>query len=93
MVIGVLELSFSIPDSTSLKAKRQVLRSIKDRLRNEFNISLAEIDHHDKWQRSSFAIVNVGAENRFVDSQLSSVVNFLKEQRSIEILDYSIEVI
>ncbi len=52
MPVGLLTLELHIPDAQSLKDKRQVLRSLKDKLRRQFNVAVAELDHHDVWQRS-----------------------------------------
>jgi hypothetical protein len=52
MVVGVLRLTLYLPENHSLKGKRQVLRAIKARVRDKFNVSIAESDHHDMWQRS-----------------------------------------
>ena len=52
MVVGVLRLTLFLPENHSLKGKRQVLRAIKDRVRNKFNVSIAESDSHDLWQRA-----------------------------------------
>ena len=60
MVVGVLRLTLFLPENHSLKGKRQVLRSIKDRVRNKFNVSIAESDGHDMWQRAELGICQVG---------------------------------
>src|SRR6266849_1625608 len=70
MVVGVLQLTLFLPENHSLKGKRQVLRSIKDRVRNKFNVSIAESDGHDFWQRAELGICQVGSDRAFVDSAL-----------------------
>ncbi len=77
MVVGVLKLTLFLPDNHSLKGKRQVLRAIKDRVRNKFNVSIAESDGHDMWQRAELGICQVGNDRRFVDGALREVVNFI----------------
>ena len=67
MVIGFLQASLSIPEARSLKDKRMVLRSLKDRARNKMNISVAEIDKQDKWQAAEIAFVTIAAEKKVVD--------------------------
>lgn len=58
-VIGVLTLDLHVAESHSLKEKRHVVKSLKDRLRDRFNVSVAEIDHLDSWQSSVVAVVTV----------------------------------
>lgn len=95
MVVGVLRLTLFLPDNHSLKGKRQVLRAIKDRVRNKFNVSIAESDGHDLWQRAELGICQVGSDRAFVDSALRQVVNFIDSMglaplggESLEILHY-----
>ena len=71
--VGLLSLELHFPGARSLKDKRAVLRSVKDRLRR-LNVAIAEIDHHDLLQRSSLAVAAVGSEQRLVQRSLSSVV-------------------
>jgi len=93
MRIGVLRVSFMIFDSQSLKQKRMVLRSVKDRLMNQFNISVAEIGSNDKWQIGELGIAAVGNNGRFVNSVMQEVKNFLDSNPAIRIIEAEIEVI
>src|SRR5208282_6567577 len=68
MVIGVMRLTLFLPENHSLKGKRQVLRAIKARVRNKFNVSVAETDENDMWQRAELGICQVGNDRAFVDS-------------------------
>jgi len=95
MVVGVLRLTLFLPENHSLKGKRQVLRAIKDRVRNKFNVSIAESDDHDLWQRAQLGICQVGSDRAFVDSALRQVVNFIESlalaplgEETVEILHY-----
>lgn len=72
-IVGLLSLEFHIQGARSLKDKRQVLRSVKDRLRR-LNVSIAEIDHQDLWQRCRLAIVTVGTTETNVEDSLAGVV-------------------
>ena len=71
--IGVLTLELRIEDSHSLKDKRQVVKSLKDRLRHKFNVSVAEIDHQDVWQRAVLAAVTVSSAHSRAESVLQNV--------------------
>ena len=76
MIIGVLQIELHIPHAASLKNKRAVLKSIKDRLRNRFNVSVSEVDYCDKWQRSVLAIVTVSSDTAYVSGALDKVERF-----------------
>jgi len=71
--VGLLSIELHFPDSQSLKDKRGVLRSLKDRLR-KLNVAVAEVDHHDLLQRSRLAIAAVGSEQSLVQQSFESVV-------------------
>jgi uncharacterized protein len=62
-VIGVLTMELRLENSHSLKDKRHVVESLKSRLRNKFNVAVAEIDHHDLWQRAAVAAVTVSPDH------------------------------
>ncbi len=68
MPIGLLTLEIHIPDARSLKDKRQVLRSLKDRLRGRFNVAVAELDHQDTWQRSQIGMVSLSNDEAHLDA-------------------------
>ena len=73
--IGVLTLELRIDDSHSLKDKRQVVKALKDRLRHKFNVSVAEIDYQDLWQRALIAAVTVSPGHTHAESVLQNVEN------------------
>lgn len=73
MPIGLLTLEIHIPDARSLKDKRQVLRSLKDRLRGHFNVAVAELDHQDTWQRSVIGVVTLSSNERHLQESLQIV--------------------
>jgi uncharacterized protein YlxP (DUF503 family) len=71
--IGLLAVELHIPDSHSLKAKRQVLSRIKARLRNRYNVSVAELDYQDKWQRTMLGIVGIASSQQVVEKTLNEI--------------------
>ncbi len=91
MVIGLLMLDLHFPGARSLKDKRQALRSLETRLRNHFNVSLAEVEHQDLWQRARLAVVSVNTDQAHLDATLSSVASEAGRAREIELLDASTE--
>jgi uncharacterized protein YlxP (DUF503 family) len=73
MPVGLLTLEIHIPDARSLKDKRQVIRSLKDRLRGHFNVAVAELDHQELWQRSLVGVVGIAADENFLEQSLREV--------------------
>ncbi|RYZ37264.1 MAG: DUF503 domain-containing protein [Myxococcaceae bacterium] len=79
MFVGVARLTLQIPESASLKSKRQVLRRVTDRVKARFNVAVAEVDDQDLWQKASVALAVVGNERRHVDEQLEKIIHFIEE--------------
>ena len=75
VVIALLTLDIHIPHAQSLKDKRMVIRRLKDRLRSKFNVSVAEVDHQDLWQRTQVSVVTVGADEGFLEKVLREAAN------------------
>ena len=73
MPIGLLTLEIHIPDARSLKDKRQVLRSLKDRLRANFDVAVAELEHQDLWQRSRIGVVSISGDGRHLEDSLQAI--------------------
>ncbi|MCX7662004.1 MAG: DUF503 domain-containing protein [Candidatus Omnitrophica bacterium] len=93
MTIGILKLFLFIPQSNSLKEKRMILNSFKQKMRNNFNVSITSLDEEDKWQKEVLAVVCVGNNSRAVSQLLTAVVNFAEDFNHLQLLDYSLELI
>jgi uncharacterized protein YlxP (DUF503 family) len=91
MVVGVLRLDLSIPEAMSLKDKRRVIRSLKDRLSGRHNVSVAEVDDLDEHRRCGMAVAMVSNDRRFTDSCLSKIVDEVRLHRGVTLLDYELE--
>ena len=91
--VGILKIDIQIPGGASLKEKRMVLRSIKDRIRANFNVSVAEVDNHDKWQRATFGVSCVSNDKRHLDSTLNKIRDFFERKKDIVVIDYQMEII
>jgi uncharacterized protein YlxP (DUF503 family) len=85
MHIGVLVIEIMVYSSNSLKEKRFVLRSLKDRLRNRFNVALCETDYQDKWQRAVLAVCLLGNDKRQLESDMSRVRQVCEEAQDLQI--------
>ena len=81
MVIGVMTLEFHLPSCHSLKSKRYVVKSLKDRLFNKFNVSVAEIEYQDAWQRARIAVVTVSGNKRFANAVLSKAMDVARLEK------------
>lgn len=92
MVIGVLEIKLAVRHARSLKEKRQVVNSLKDRVRNKFNVSIAEVSQQDMHQIAEVGVVQVCADARYARGSLDSVVDVVRRFRGAQLTDYSIEV-
>jgi uncharacterized protein YlxP (DUF503 family) len=93
MLVGTVTVELYLPGTGSLKEKRFVLKSLKTKIRNRFNVSIAEVDHHDKWQRASLGIAAVAADRRFLDETLSKVMNAVSQESRVEVIDQIVEVL
>ena len=91
MTVGVLRLTLYLPEGHSLKEKRSVLRKIKARVSNKFNVSIAESDDHDLWQRATLGICQVGTDEPFVDGALREVVRFIDDMQVAELGEEQLE--
>ena len=86
MVVGVLRIELYLPHALSLKDKRSVLKSVKDRLHNQFNVTVAEVDTTDKWQRACLGVAALGDDQGYVDGCLRQVVEWLRSHRFFEVI-------
>ena len=93
MVVGLCTVDLHLPDGHSLKAKRQVLSSLKTRLRGHLNISVAEVDEQDLWQRAVLGMVCVANETRRVNQVLDQALNVIRATPSLELLQFRIEML
>ena len=91
MVVGVLRLELRLPETHSLKGKRSILRTIKARVRNTFNVSIAECEEHDLWQRAVLGVSQVGPDQPHVDRCLREVVTFVDDLHVAELGEERVE--
>jgi len=92
MVIAVCRISLFIPGSQSLKDRRRAVKSLKQKLRNEFNLSVAEVEDENLWQRSTLGIAVVANDGRFADQVLAKAVDLVRRQPDVELIDYQTEI-
>jgi uncharacterized protein YlxP (DUF503 family) len=93
MHIGVLQVEISIPDAMSLKDKRQVVKSLKDRIAHGHNVSIAEVGALDEHRRSIIGMAMVSNDKRYVEGALSKLVDFVRMESRASLIDYQIEML
>ncbi len=93
MVVGICRLDLLIIENNSLKGKRRILKRIIERVKNKFNVSIAEVGNHDLWQSSQIGFCMVGNDKRFINSALDKIIYFIEEINIAEITKSDIEII
>jgi uncharacterized protein YlxP (DUF503 family) len=93
MRIGILTASISIPEARSLKDKRSVLRSLKDRIMNKMNVSVAEVGQQDQWKFADMAFVTVAADSSVVQGRLSKLSSILQSNPRYVLLNLRTELL
>ena len=83
MTVGIGRLTLYLPQSHSLKEKRMVLRRVKDRCKQKFNVAVAEVEDNDVWQRAVLGLAVVGNERRFVESALDEIFRFVRGEAEV----------
>ncbi|MGD0388622.1 MAG: DUF503 domain-containing protein [Tepidisphaeraceae bacterium] len=91
MTIGALQIELTVIDAMSLKDKRRVIKSIKDRIAHAHNVSIAEVGALDEHRRSILGIAMVGNDGRYIEGALSKLVDFIRAAPQVSLLDYRIE--
>ena len=91
MIVGSCEMRLVVRGSQSLKDKRQIIRSLLDGLRGKFNISAAEVDRMDAWQRATIGVACVSNETKFTVQVLNKVMDTIRSNPRVFVVDYSIE--
>ena len=91
MHVGTLYIELHIPHAAHLKAKRQVLQSIKMGLRGKFNVSLAEVDFQDLWQRAALGFACVGRDPSTVEQTLMNIFEIIDSRHDCQVVAHSFE--
>jgi uncharacterized protein YlxP (DUF503 family) len=91
MIVGTAQIRLSLRDARTLKDKRRVLASLKDRIRARFNVSVAEVDGLDFIQSATLGVAQVANDSRYVSSTLDKLVDMVRRFPAAQLVDYSIE--
>ena len=94
MNVGIAKVRLRLPDNLSLKGKRHIVKSLTARIKNKFNVSIAEVEDNDLWQAATIGIGFVSNDKRFTNEVLSKAVEMVvNNQGDFEMLDYEIEIL
>ncbi len=93
MVVGLCTVELLISESQSLKDKRRVLHSLKDRLHGKFNVSVAEVEGQDLWQKAVVGMVCVANESKHVNQVLEQALNLIKSTPTVEVVRTHLELL
>ena len=93
MIVGVLTVELAIFDARSLKDKRRVIQGLKQKLRNRFNVSVAEVGFMDTPKRCRLGVSIVSQESRAIHSQLDKVVDLVRRTGGLSLLEYKRELL
>ena len=89
MIVGICELEVFIPQSRSLKDKRVIVKSFKDKISKRFNVSIAEVGYQDKWQRAVFGIAKVSNDSVSVDKVFDFIDKMIIEDGRMEVVNWN----
>ena len=94
MTVGICRILLRLPENQSLKGKRQVLKSIISRLRNHYNVSVAEVGENERWQLAALGISCVSNNEQHAQEILSKAMHFIEESRlEAEVIDFQTEIL
>ena len=93
MFVGIARIELHLPGASSLKDKRSVVRSLKERIRHRVQAAVAEVDHQDLWQRASLGVTVVSGERGQVDSMLQSVRRLVESTYEAQLLEWEEQVV
>ena len=91
MIIGVLQAELYMQGCSSLKEKRMIVKSLKDRIAKKFNVSVAELEYQDKWQRAQLAFAIVSNSKGHADQVLQKIFQLLDSEVNSELINHQFE--
>jgi uncharacterized protein YlxP (DUF503 family) len=91
MIVGVLQAELYMQGCSSLKEKRMIIKSLKDRISKKFNVSVAELDYLDKWQRALIAFATVSNNKSNTDKVLQKIFQLLDKEINFELINHQFE--
>ncbi|MFY9271077.1 MAG: DUF503 domain-containing protein [Candidatus Manganitrophaceae bacterium] len=93
MVVGLCVIELYLPENRSLKGKRQVLQSMKTKIKNRFNVAIAEVDEQDLWQKAVLGVTTIANDKRFVNEVMDKVVGFISSCPEVQMIRHRLELL
>ena len=93
MLVGICELEFIMYDLGSLKEKRQIVKSVIDRIKSRYNVSIAEIGSQDKWQKGEIGFCCISNDRKHTDEMINKVINFIENDGRLDISKCNVEIV
>jgi len=93
MLLGICTINLYFSNSQSLKDKRNIIKGVKSRIRNHFNVSVSEINNHDLWKNATLGIACIGNEKRYLNDVLNKVIKFIDQQNHLQLIDFKITIL
>lgn len=93
MFVAIVQVELFLPESNSLKAKRSIIKSLVQKVRNKYNVSVAEVDGLDKWQRAVIGVAAVSNERKLLERISQEIIKLLEHEERAEVHDSKIELI
>ena len=91
--VGICVINLHLPHSQSLKTKRSVVKSLKDKIKNQFPVSIAEIGDNNLWQRIDLAVAQINGTASVISRTFENLVEFIESYHDVAIVDYKIEML
>ena len=92
MFVGVCRIELFIASAQSLKEKRGIIKSLKSRIAQRFSVSIAEVEHQDKWQRAVLGVALVGTDEPLMQQTFSFIENFVSQDFRVQIIDWRVRI-
>lgn len=92
-MIGVCEVHIHMPNTSSLKSKRKIIKSLKDRIRSKFNVTVAEMGNQDKWQRAVIQIGYINNNRARIDQIMQHIISLINTVPDAIIIDYNTQIL
>jgi uncharacterized protein YlxP (DUF503 family) len=93
MIVAAARIILHIPENASLKGKRQVVRSLIEKVRHRFGVAIAEVDGQELWQRAEIGLAVVGNDEKLLSKRVDQVLHFMENQHLAEIIDSHLELV
>ena len=90
-LVAYCEIDLLLPMAQSLKDKRNIIKSLQEKLRNRYNIAIAEMAHNDLWKNTTLGIVTLGNESRYLEKVLMKIIDYIVDFPEVEMINYSID--